>query len=212
MRMEMFVGLFQIHHVEDVLILPRKLNVGAVVGTDGTLTVTKDLSMEENFSGSVELQSGEIGDDFAYYFTLSEQTPTAVSCGVLIGTDGRVASAGAMILQMLPDATETDISICEHVLEGLKPMSTLIQEYDDSSLEDLANDMFEDAKILTTQPVAMIVLVQRYVWLRALGTIKKSDVLEMADKEHGCEITCNFCNETYHFTEEELRAIASKDA
>ena len=118
------------------------------------------------------MQSGEIGDDFAYYFTLSEQTPTAVSCGVLIGTDGRVASAGAMILQMLPDATETDISICEHVLEGLKPMSTLIQEYDDSSLEDLANDMF--------------------------------------DKEHGCEITCNFCNETYHFTEEELRAIASK--
>ena len=67
-------------HVEDVLIRPGKLNVGAVVGTDGTLTVTKDLSMEENFSGSVELQSGEIGDDFAYYFTLSEQTPTAVSC------------------------------------------------------------------------------------------------------------------------------------
>ena len=128
-------------HVEDVLIRPGKLNVGAVVGTHGTLTVTKDLSMEENFSGSVELQSGEIGDDFAYYFTLSEQTPTAVSCGVLIGTDGRVASAGAMILQMLPDATETDISICEHVLEGLKPMSTLIQEYDDSSLEALANDM-----------------------------------------------------------------------
>ena len=58
-------------HVEDVLIRPGKLNIGAVVGTDGTLTVTKDLSMEENFSGSVELQSGEIGDDFAYYFTLS---------------------------------------------------------------------------------------------------------------------------------------------
>lgn len=197
-------------HVEDVWIRPGKLNVGAVVGTDGTLTVTKDLSMEENFSGSVELQSGEIGDDFAYYFTLSEQTPTAVSCGVLIGTDGRVASAGAMILQMLPDAAETDISICEHVLEGLKPMSTLIQEYDDSSLEDLANDMFEDAKILTTQPVAYDCPCSKVRMARALGTIKKSDVLEMADKEHGCEITCNFCNETYHFTEEELRAIASK--
>ena len=182
-------------HVEDVLIRPGKLNVGAVVGTDGTLTVTKDLSMEENFSGSVELQSGEIGDDFAYYFTLSEQTPTAVSCGVLIGTDGRVASAGA---------------ICEHVLEGLKPMSTLIQEYDDSSLEALANDMFEDAKILTTQPVAYDCPCSKVRMARALGTIKKSDVLEMADKEHGCDITCNFCNESYHFTEEELRAIASK--
>lgn len=115
-----------------------------------------------------------------------------------------------MILQMLPDATETDISICEHVLEGLKPMSTLIQEYDDSSLEALANDMFEDAKILTTQPVAYDCPCSKVRMARALGTIKKSDVLEMADKEHGCDITCNFCNESYHFTEEELRAIASK--
>lgn len=197
-------------HVEDVEIRPGKLNVGAVVGRDGTLTVTKDLSMEENFSGTVELQSGEIGEDFAYYFTLSEQTPTAVSCGVLLGTDGKVASAGALIIQMLPDATDTDISICEHVLEGLKPMSTLIQEYDDIGLEALVNDMFEDAKILSIQPVAYHCPCSKTRMARALGTIKKADVLDMADKEHGCEITCNFCNEMYQFTEEELRAIASK--
>lgn len=196
-------------HVEDVYYGPGKLNVGAVVGTDGTLTVTKDLSMEENFSGTVELQSGEIGEDFAYYFTLSEQTPTAVSCGVLIGTDGKVASAGALILQMLPDATDTDISICEHVLEGLKPMSTLIQEYDDASLEDLINDMFEDAKILSTQPVAYSCPCSKERMARALQTIKKSDVLDMAHHNHGCKITCNFCNEDYSFSEDELIEIAS---
>ena len=70
--------------------------------------------------------------------------------------------------------------------------------------------MFEDAKILTTQPVAYDCPCSKVRMARALGTIKKSDVLEMADKEHGCDITCNFCNESYHFTEEELRAIASK--
>ena len=70
--------------------------------------------------------------------------------------------------------------------------------------------MFEDAKILTTQPVAYDCPCSKVRMARALGTIKKSDVLEMADIEHGCDITCNFCNESYHFTEEELRAIASK--
>lgn len=197
-------------HVEDVHIREGKLNVGAVVGTDGTLTVTKDLSMQDNFSGTVNLVSGEIGEDFAYYFTLSEQTPTAVSCGVLIGTDGKVSSAGALILQMLPDANETDISICEHVLSGLKPMSELILEYDDASLEDLVNDMFEDAHILSTQPVAYHCPCDKKRMARALATIKKSDVMDMAQKEHGCQITCNFCNERYSFTEEELLAIASK--
>lgn len=73
--------------------------------------------MEQNFKGTVELQSGEIGDDFAYYFTVSEQTPTAVSVGVLIGTDRNVLSAGGLIIQMMPDASDTDISICEHVLK-----------------------------------------------------------------------------------------------
>ena len=70
-------------HVEDVLYNEQKLNVGAVVGCDGYLTVTKNLHMHDNFTGTVQLQSGEIGEDFAYYFALSEQTPTAVSVGVL---------------------------------------------------------------------------------------------------------------------------------
>ncbi|MGI6068494.1 Hsp33 family molecular chaperone HslO, partial [Absicoccus porci] len=86
------------------------LDVGGVVGTNGTLTVTKDLHMEENWTGTVALQSGEIGEDFAYYFTLSEQIPTAVDVGVLVAPDHNIVSSGAMIIQMLPDATETDIS------------------------------------------------------------------------------------------------------
>lgn len=81
-----------------------KLAVGIAVGKEGTLEVIKDMGMKENWSGAVALQSGEIGDDFAYYFTVSEQTPSAVSVGVLVDTDNHIISAGGLILQMMPDA------------------------------------------------------------------------------------------------------------
>ena len=197
-------------HVDDVFSGPGKLNVGAVVGTDGTLTVTKDLNMAENFTGTVELQSGEIGDDFAYYFTLSEQTPTAVSVGVLIGTDGNVESAGALVLQMLPDATEQDISICEHVLAGLKPMSTLIKEYDDCGLEQLVQDMFEDAKVLSSQDVHFYCPCSKERTEKVLMTLPKDEIQQLIDREEACEVTCNFCNERYTFTKAELAAILEK--
>ena len=194
-------------HVDTEFKEAGKLNVGAVVGTAGTLTVTKDLGMQENFSGTVELVSGEIGEDFAYYFTKSEQTPTAVSVGVLVDPSGNVISAGALILQVLPDATETDISICEHVIEGLKPMSTIIAEYDDVSLERLAEDLFEDAHILESKPVRFFCPCSKERMARALATLKKEDLQAMIEEDHGAQITCNFCNERYSFTEKELQEI-----
>ncbi len=182
------------------------LNVGAAVGTNGTLTVTKDLNMEENFTGTVQLVSGEIGEDFTYYFTLSEQTPTAVAVGVLV-RNGNIESAGAMILQMLPDATETDISICEHVLEGLKPISTIMQEYDDTDLTQLAKDMFEDAQVLETKEVSFSCPCSKERMASALETLSSEDLNLMIKEDHGAEITCNFCNERYHFDESELLQI-----
>lgn len=196
--------------VKDVFYNSGKLNVGAVVGTNGTLTVTKDLHMAENFSGSVELQTGEIGDDFAYYFALSEQTPTAVSVGVLVGTDGNVVSAGAMIIQMLPDATEEDISICENVISGLKPMSTLMMDYDDLSLEQLIHDMFDDPNILANDFIQYSCPCSKEKMSNALATLKSEDIEAIINEDHGCEITCNFCNEKYSFTEEDLKSILEK--
>ena len=200
-------GFLSNPHVPTISREDGHLDVGGVVGKNGTLTVTKDLSMQDNWTGTVELQSGEIGDDFAYYFTLSEQTPTAVSVGVLVGTDHNIISSGAMILQMLPDATETDISICEHVLEGLKPMSTLIQEYDDTNLEELAHDMFEGAHILSTEEISFSCPCSKERMERALSTIAESDLKAMIEEDHGAEVTCNFCNEHYQFTEDELKEI-----
>lgn len=197
-------------HVEDVYKGPGKLDVGAVVGKDGTMTVTKDLHMAENWTGTIELQSGEIGEDFAYYFTMSEQTPSAVSVGVKIGTDGNVESAGAMLLQMMPDATDEDIRICEHVLSGLKPMSILMQEYDDSSLDQLVKDMFEDAQILETRDIQFHCGCDREKTEKVLMTLPKKDIEELMGQDEGIDITCNFCNNEYHFDKDDLQKILDK--
>ncbi|MBB5183394.1 Hsp33 family molecular chaperone HslO [Catenisphaera adipataccumulans] len=197
-------------HVGTVQYKSGKLNVGAVVGKDGTLTVTKDLHMAENFTGTVALQSGEIGEDFAYYFTLSEQIPTAVAVGVKIDTDGSVCSAGALVLQMMPDAVEADIQYCEHVIGGLKPISQIMEEYDDTTLEQLAKDMFDDAQILETCPVMFSCPCSKERMAEALSTIACEDLEAMIHEDHGAEVTCNFCNERYTFTEAELQEILQK--
>lgn len=183
------------------------LDVGALVGSNGFLTVTKDMSMEENWSGTVELQNGEIGLDFAYYFTVSEQTPTAVSVGVRVGKDGVCETAGALVIQMLPGADDTDISICEHVLSGLRPMSEIIEEYDDASMADFVKDIFEDARILETTPIQFQCTCSRESTGRVLSTLSEEQLKSMIEEDHGAEVTCNFCNETYHFSEDDLREV-----
>lgn len=186
------------------------LNVGAIVGHDGYLTVTKDLSMEDNWSGTVELQSGEIGMDFAYYFTLSEQTPTAVSVGVKVNPQGKVESAGALVIQMLPGANDMDISICEHALNGLKPMSTIVEEYDDVSMAQFIQDMFEDAQILDTTDVRFHCDCSKEKTLEILSMMSSENLKKMIEEDHGAEVTCNFCNAPYHISEEELTQLVEK--
>ena len=181
------------------------LAVGMAVGTDGYLEVTKDLHMKENWKGTVALQSGEIGDDFAYYFTASEQTPSAVSVGVLVNPDNSIQSAGALIIQLMPDAQEEDITYVEHVISNLKHMSELILEHD--NLEDIVTSLFPDANILTTQDIHYRCDCDKSKMKRALTTLPKEERLKMIDEDHGCEVTCNFCNEHYHFDEEELKEL-----
>lgn len=183
------------------------VTAGSLIGLPGTLTVTKDLSMSENWSGTVELQNGEIGQDFAYYFTLSEQTPTAVSVGVRMNEEGKVLAAGALVLQMMPDADDTDIRICEHVLSGLKPMTAIIQDYDDASLALLAEDLFDDTEVLETIPVSFKCTCSKEKTAGLLHTVAPDQIKAMIEEDHGAEVTCNFCSSTYHFNEHELREI-----
>ena len=181
------------------------LAVGTAVGTDGYLEVTKDLHMKENWKGTVALQSGEIGEDFAYYFTVSEQTPSAVSVGVLVDTDDSIKAAGALIIQMMPDALEEDINQVEAVLKKLPPISKLMEESE--NLEQTLKEMFDDVKILTTQDIEFRCDCDRSKMKRVLTTLSKEERQKMIEEDHGCEITCNFCVQSYHFDEEELKDL-----
>lgn len=182
-----------------------KLAVGIAVGCDGYLEVTKDFHMKENWKGTVALQSGEIGEDFAYYFTASEQTPSAVSVGVLVDTDNSIISAGGLIIQMMPDAQESDILKTEALLKDLKPMSELVRDHE--SLQDIVTFLYEDVKILEELPIEFRCHCDRAIMKRALTTLRKEERMAMIEEDHGCEITCNFCNEQYQFSEQELRDL-----
>ncbi len=181
-----------------------KLDVGRAVG-NGLLNVVKDLNMKTDFTSSVELQTGEIGDDLAYYFLVSEQTPSAVSVGVLVNTDASVLASGALIIQMMPDADEADIRITENVVAHLKPISQMIQE--GMTPKEIALALYDDVEILHEQPIRFECSCNKERMRSALSTLEVIDLKDMIYEDHGCELTCHFCNTSYTFTEEELRDI-----
>ena len=123
-----------------------KLAVGTAVGKDGYLKVIKRMNMKNDFTGQVALVSGEIGEDFAYYFTISEQTPSAVSLGVLVDTDNSVMASGGILIQMMPEATEDDIKLAEAAVAKLRPVSEMVKEGHDARA--LAAMLFDDLKFL----------------------------------------------------------------
>mgnify|MGYP002623887979 CR=1 FL=1 len=184
----------------------KKLDVGKAVGTDGYLRVIRDTSLKDDFTGTTALQSGEIGEDFAYYFTVSEQVPTAISVGVLVNDDMRVNSAGVFMLQMMPNATEEDILMCEDIITGLKPISTLVSEVD--TPEELLEEIFgEEIEILETEELEFRCDCSKERMAEALTTLKEEDLEDMIREDKGCEIVCRYCNNKYTFNEEELNQI-----
>lgn len=182
-----------------------KLAVGIAVGCEGTLEVTKHMSATDNWRGIVELQSGEIAEDFARYFTESEQTPSAVSLGVLVDTDNHIISAGGFMIQMMPGATEEDVVKTEELLKTIQPMSTLIKE--NESLVDIVETFYDDVQIVDEQPIEFQCICSEASMKRVLTTLRKEERMAMIEEDHGCEITCNFCNERYQFSEQQLQDL-----
>ncbi|MBQ4253685.1 MAG: Hsp33 family molecular chaperone HslO [Erysipelotrichaceae bacterium] len=181
---------------------PLKLDVGYAVGNNGTLKVVKDMSMKQPFVSEVEIQSGEIGEDFAYYYTLSEQTPSAVSVGVLVNTDLNVKAAGALVIQMLPSATEEDIQAVEKVVANMKPISTLIDEGGEP--KDIISGFFPDYEELEEQPLRFKCECSKGRFAMVLAKLPIEDLQTMVDEDHGCEVVCRFCGNKYTYQQETL--------
>ena len=200
-----FVGDSHVHYMYND---SGKLAVGIAVGTNGYLEVKKDMGLKEDFSGKVALQSGEIGDDFAYYFAVSEQTPSIVSVGVLVEEDNNIIASGGLLIQMMPDASEEDIVYTESLVKTLQPMSNMIR--DGKSLESILSSLYPDHKILEERLLSFTCECSRDKMEGAIQTLAKEDLKAMIEEDHGCEITCQFCGDTYQFSEEELNHLLAK--
>ena len=187
-----------------------KLNVGAAVGVDGTLTVIRDLNMKEPYVGSVALLSGEIADDLASYFVESEQIPTAVGLGVLVDRDQSVKVAGGYIIQLLPGAGEDIISKVEGGVLGAGSVTKMLSENDDpeAMLRRLLSDF--DVEILERTPVEYRCDCSRERMERALISLGPQELRSLIDEQGEAELSCRFCDQKQYFSREQLEKLLLK--
>lgn len=194
-------------HVDFDLNEQGKLDVARAVGTDGTLSIVKDLGLKDYFTGQVPIVSGEISEDFTYYFANSEQIPSAVGAGVLVNPDQSVLAAGGFIVQVMPGADESVVDELEEQIQSFPAISSLIQE--GYSPEEILQKLFteENVKIHEKMPITFRCQCSKERLARAIEGLGNEEIQKMIEEDHGAEATCHFCNEVYHFSIDELRAL-----
>ena len=185
-----------------------KLNVSAIVGK-GQLNVIKDIGLKEPYVGNVPIQTGEIAEDFAYYFATSEQVPTAVALGVLVNQEGSVKKAGGYFLQITPDTPEEIVQLIEKRSAESDTMTTMLEK--GMSLEEIAKYITDDLNTYEVEECTPKYQCDcsRERMERALFCLNKKDILELASDEV-TEICCHFCNKKYHFSKEEMLELCNK--
>lgn len=192
--------------------IPRKyagkLDVGAAVGR-GLLTVSYDLGLKEPYSGQVEIQTGEVAEDLAYYFTVSEQLPSAVGLGVMVDTDSSVKHAGGFIVQLLPDAPEDVIELLEKKLANLEPVTTMMEQ--GMTPEEMLLHIFEGVDIEFTErhDVKFYCDCSKEKVKRALAAISDKDLQDIVNDDEDIEVKCYFCNTAYKFSIADIKDILS---
>ena len=190
--------------VETTYIKPGKINVGAAVGKNGSLTVIRDVGLQEPYSGSVELISGEIAEDFTYYLASSEQTPSIVALGVQI-KDDKVVNAGGMMIQMMPGYTDEDLDYVEKRANGGFPEITYLMEEGFSPAKIL--DLFmgdPGIEYLNGYPVQFSCPCSKERMSSGLATLGRSELYRMVKENKDIETVCHFCGSKYVFTPSEI--------
>ena len=194
-------------HVHFDLNEQGKLDVRRGVGTSGTLSVVKDIGMRDFFTGQVPIVSGELGEDFTYYFATSEQVPSSVGVGVLVNPDNTIKAAGGFIIQLMPGADDEVISIIENRLKDMTPVSKLIDK--GLSPEELLEEVLgkENVQILETLPVSFTCQCSKDRFSRAIVGLGEDEIDDMIEKDGQAEAQCHFCNEKYVFTAAQLEEL-----
>ncbi|MGF1567546.1 MAG: Hsp33 family molecular chaperone HslO [Nodosilinea sp.] len=186
-----------------------KLDVGGAVGREGYLYVVRDVGYGYPYSSTVELVSGEIGDDLTHYLATSEQTPSALILGVFVGANG-VEAAGGLLLQILPRAAEDSeiVAILENRIAALTGFTPLLRANQTlpQIFESLVGDM--GLEILPeTQLVQFHCPCSFERMLRALKMLGEEELQDMIEKDDGAEATCHFCNQVYHTSSHQLTQL-----
>jgi len=183
-----------------------KLDVGGAVGSDGTLTVSRDLGLKEPYIGSTALVSGEIAEDFTYFFAESEQVGTACGLGVLVGTDLSIVCAGGFVVQLMPGAPDSLIDVIETNIRKMGQITDILQYGGAQDLIRLVLDGLSP-EILMCKPVCYRCGCSRERVSRAIASIGNEALEELAESEENAEVRCQFCNEVYTFTPDEIRGF-----
>ena len=189
---------------------PGKLDVGATVGTEGTLTVIRDLQMKEPYIGSIKLVSGEIGDDVTAYFAQSEQTPTACALGVLVDRDCSVKVAGGYIVQLLPGAPDEVIDRLEAGIQRAGAVTAMLEQ--GMTPEDILGQVAGDLGIvfLETTEVEYRCYCSRERVTSALISLGRQELTEIMQENKTFPVECQFCDTVYRFTPEDIAQLLKK--
>ncbi|WP_330501940.1 Hsp33 family molecular chaperone HslO [Peribacillus frigoritolerans] len=187
-----------------------KLDVRKAVGTDGLLTVVKDIGLRDYFSGQVPLVSGELGEDFTYYFVTSEQVPSSVGVGVLVNPDNSILAAGGFIIQLMPGTSEDTISKIEKRLSTITPVSKMIQK--GMTPEEILTEILGEGNvnILEKMDVQFSCQCSRERIATALISLGQAEIRDIIDTDGQAEAHCHFCNQTYQFSKEELEELEAE--
>ena len=194
-------------HVPLVEKFPGKLDVGATVGTDGTLTVIRDLQMKEPYIGSTQLISGEIGDDVTAYFVQSEQTPTACALGVLVDRDMSVKVAGGYLVQLLPGASDEVIDAVEAGIKRAGAVTKMLES--GMTPEEILTEVCGDLGVLffENEPVCYKCYCSRERVTAALISLGRKELEEIAAEGKSFPVECQFCDTVYEFTPADIKEM-----
>ena len=186
-----------------------KLDVAGAVGV-GFLNVMKDMGLKEPYSSQVMLQTSEIAEDLTYYFTTSEQVPSAVGLGVLLNKENTVRQAGGFIIQLMPFTSEEVISRLEEKLQNVTSVTAMLDAGDtpEKILENLLGDM--GLEITEKQPCRFHCNCSKERVSKAIISIGKKDLQEMIDEGKPIEVNCHFCNTNYVFSIVELKGLLGR--
>lgn len=182
--------------------IDNRLNVKQTIGSSGFISVIKDLKLKEPFIGSTPIINGEMAEDFAYYFNVSEQVPSAVGLGVLVDENSRALASGGFIIQLLPNTSEEVIENLEKKLAIIPSVSEMLSS--GFTPQDIIYNICEDVEILDTTPIEFQCGCSKERFARGILSLGKDEIEQMIEEDKTQETICHFCGEKYYFTKDDL--------